>query len=162
MKAEGTTTSADPESVAAPTVPPAIDTAELVSATEHGGDQETLIEGSTHSREDTLHSGGPSDSQVVASNSQPSEGQHTPESLKEAGDLKKKPAAPTGKPEDKTENFVGKLSNLVTTDTGNIVDARDFIIVILQVPVQLILCVSYLYTILGWRYPSHMLISCKI
>ncbi|TFK76754.1 P-loop containing nucleoside triphosphate hydrolase protein [Pluteus cervinus] len=129
VKAEGST-SANTELVVTPTLPPTADT----PVTEHGGDQETLIEGSSHSREETLHGGGAGDSQAIASSSQSSRGQDTPKQALKG----------------KTENFVGKLNNLVTTDTGNVVDARDFLIVVLQVPIQVTLCILFLYTILGW------------
>lgn len=48
-------------------------------------------------------------------------------------------------------NFAGRLYNLVTTDFSNIEGARDFLIVMLQVPVQITLCIWFLYAILGWR-----------
>lgn len=64
-------------------------------------------------------------------------------------------------------NLVGKINNLVTTDLGNIVEARDFlsfgerdysnylrlalIAVVIYIPLQVILCMWFLYAILGWR-----------
>ncbi|KAF8956519.1 multidrug resistance-associated ABC transporter [Flammula alnicola] len=47
-------------------------------------------------------------------------------------------------------NLVGKINNLVTTDLGNIVDARDFLLLILSVPLQICLCTAFLYQMLGW------------
>ncbi|KIO02467.1 hypothetical protein M404DRAFT_9898 [Pisolithus tinctorius Marx 270] len=49
-----------------------------------------------------------------------------------------------------TENFVGKISNLITTDLGNITDGRDFLLVFPYVPLQLVLCTWFLYRILDW------------
>ncbi|KAJ7785936.1 hypothetical protein B0H16DRAFT_1681200 [Mycena metata] len=59
------------------------------------------------------------------------------------------------KPEEPAEstnasNLVGKITNLVTTDLGNIVDSRDFLFVLLLIPLEVILCVIFLYNVLGW------------
>ncbi|TFK76755.1 P-loop containing nucleoside triphosphate hydrolase protein [Pluteus cervinus] len=149
VKAEGTT-SAQAEPVAAPIVPVVQAASESITVTEHGANQETLIEGSLHSRDETLHAGA-SDTQRAASSSQSTTGETTPKQAQKAGeDRRKQPAAASGQPEDKSENFVGRLNNLVTTDMGNITDAQDFLIVVLQVPVQLTLCILFLYMILGW------------
>lgn len=50
-------------------------------------------------------------------------------------------------------NLVGRINNLVTTDLGNIVDARSsFLYLLIFVPLQMTLCMVFLYNILGWRY----------
>ncbi|KAK0208414.1 hypothetical protein DFS33DRAFT_1411920 [Desarmillaria ectypa] len=49
-----------------------------------------------------------------------------------------------------TNNLVGKINNLVTTDLGNITDARDFLLIGVYVPVQIMLCICFLYIVLGW------------
>lgn len=49
-------------------------------------------------------------------------------------------------------NLVGKLNNLVSTDLSNITDARDFIFLLIYVPLQVVLGITFLYVILGWRY----------
>ncbi|KAJ7919040.1 P-loop containing nucleoside triphosphate hydrolase protein [Mycena leptocephala] len=54
------------------------------------------------------------------------------------------------KPTAASENLVGKITNLVTTDLGNIVDSRDFLFLFLLIPLEIILCVIFLYMILGW------------
>ncbi|KAJ7785923.1 hypothetical protein B0H16DRAFT_1657372 [Mycena metata] len=59
------------------------------------------------------------------------------------------------KPEEPAEspnasNLVGKITNLVTTDLGNIVDSRDFLFILLLIPLEIILCVVFLYNVLGW------------
>ncbi|KAJ3799615.1 hypothetical protein GGU11DRAFT_858145 [Lentinula aff. detonsa] len=51
---------------------------------------------------------------------------------------------------DSSKNLVGKLNNLVSTDLQNIVDAKDFIRIYALVPIQVVLCVWFLYNILGW------------
>ncbi|KZT18101.1 hypothetical protein NEOLEDRAFT_1152799 [Neolentinus lepideus HHB14362 ss-1] len=50
----------------------------------------------------------------------------------------------------KASNLVGKINNLVTTDLGNLVDGRDFLFVALYGPLQVILCMAFLYFLLGW------------
>ncbi|KAJ7275443.1 hypothetical protein B0H12DRAFT_1199529 [Mycena haematopus] len=57
--------------------------------------------------------------------------------------------------EDPTEsgdasNLVGKITNLVTTDLGNITDSRDFLIFLLLIPLEISLCIVFLYQVLGW------------
>jgi hypothetical protein len=55
--------------------------------------------------------------------------------------------------ESKTEkgsNLVGKIINLVSTDLNNIVDGRDFPMLFISLPLQVTLCIVFLYKILGW------------
>ncbi|KAJ7102323.1 hypothetical protein B0H15DRAFT_943257 [Mycena belliarum] len=47
-------------------------------------------------------------------------------------------------------NLVGKITNLVTTDLENIVDSRDFLFIFLLIPLEISLCVVFLYAVLGW------------
>ncbi|KAH7883936.1 hypothetical protein F5I97DRAFT_2075294 [Phlebopus sp. FC_14] len=61
------------------------------------------------------------------------------------------------KPQSSADNLVGKINNLVTTDLGNITDGRDFLFkqalilpLVPYVPLQVGLCVWFLYSILGW------------
>ncbi|KAH9475153.1 ATP-binding cassette transporter abc4 [Psilocybe cubensis] len=49
-----------------------------------------------------------------------------------------------------SDNLVGKINNLVTTDLGNITNARDFLMIILYIPVQITFCMIFLYQVLGW------------
>lgn len=51
-----------------------------------------------------------------------------------------------------TGNLVGRLNNLVTTDLGNITGARDVLYIVVYIPMQITLCMLFLYLILGWRY----------
>ncbi|OJA20724.1 hypothetical protein AZE42_08493, partial [Rhizopogon vesiculosus] len=48
------------------------------------------------------------------------------------------------------DNLMGKINNLVTTDLSNITDGRDFLLAVLNIPVQIIACIILLYQILGW------------
>ncbi|KAF9475019.1 multidrug resistance-associated ABC transporter [Pholiota conissans] len=50
----------------------------------------------------------------------------------------------------KNDNLIGKINNMVTTDLTNIVDSRDFLTLVLFVPLQITLCITFLYQILGW------------
>ncbi|KAG8972657.1 hypothetical protein FRC05_009668 [Tulasnella sp. 425] len=50
----------------------------------------------------------------------------------------------------KDKNLVGKITNLISTDLGNIVEARDFLFVIWYAPLQIGLSIWFLYRILGW------------
>ncbi|EJD51853.1 ATP-binding cassette transporter [Auricularia subglabra TFB-10046 SS5] len=54
------------------------------------------------------------------------------------------------KKNEKSENLVGKINNLVTTDVSNITEARDFLFLVLYCPLQIIICVWFLYVVLGW------------
>jgi hypothetical protein len=49
-------------------------------------------------------------------------------------------------------NLVGRINNLVATDLGNIIDARDLMFVLVYIPLSIVLCVVFLYIVLGWRY----------
>ncbi|KAG9028739.1 hypothetical protein FS837_003797, partial [Tulasnella sp. UAMH 9824] len=50
----------------------------------------------------------------------------------------------------KDKNLVGKITNMVSVDLGNIVEARDFLFVIWYVPLQIALSTWFLHKILGW------------
>jgi hypothetical protein len=50
------------------------------------------------------------------------------------------------------ENLVGRINNLVTTDLANIVEARDFLLAAVFIPLQITLCIVFLYAVLGWRW----------
>ncbi|KAF8213507.1 P-loop containing nucleoside triphosphate hydrolase protein [Mycena galopus ATCC 62051] len=42
------------------------------------------------------------------------------------------------------------ISSQVTTDLGNITDGRDFLLLLLYIPLQIALCAVFLYKVLGW------------
>jgi hypothetical protein len=70
--------------------------------------------------------------------------------------------------EEKEENLIGRINTLVTVDLDNIIAAKDFLIIGkswkvlisptltisqgLQVPLELVLAIIFLYAVLGWRY----------
>ncbi|KDR83050.1 hypothetical protein GALMADRAFT_866663 [Galerina marginata CBS 339.88] len=62
----------------------------------------------------------------------------------------KTPAAKKATADRKDANLIGKINNLVTTDLGNITDARDFLLLVLSVPLQICGCIFFLYQVLGW------------
>ncbi|OCH83833.1 P-loop containing nucleoside triphosphate hydrolase protein [Obba rivulosa] len=59
-----------------------------------------------------------------------------------------KPTSPP--PGEKSKNLVGKLNNLVTVDIDKITNAREFVMILVMVPLQTGLSAWFLYTILGW------------
>ena len=93
---------------------------------------------SGHSPVETEVTGGAST--TLASEATPSEADKA--SIK--GEEKK----PAG---EKGGNLVGKINNLVSTDLNNIIDGRDFLMIVVACPIQVTLCILFLYTILGWR-----------
>lgn len=53
------------------------------------------------------------------------------------------------KKDAKQENLVGKINNFISTDLGNITDARDLLFMVWYCPLQIAICVWFLYSILG-------------
>ncbi|KAI9444465.1 P-loop containing nucleoside triphosphate hydrolase protein [Lactarius indigo] len=49
-----------------------------------------------------------------------------------------------------SSNLVGKMNNLVSTDLENIVEGRDILLLVLYFPLQVVICIWFLYNILGW------------
>ncbi|KAH8990840.1 hypothetical protein EDB92DRAFT_1935217 [Lactarius akahatsu] len=58
--------------------------------------------------------------------------------------------ASDGSKADGSRILVGKMNNLVTSDLDILVDGKDILMLILYLPLQVILCVWFLYSILGW------------
>ncbi|KAF8803433.1 multidrug resistance-associated ABC transporter [Phlegmacium glaucopus] len=50
----------------------------------------------------------------------------------------------------KRDNLIGRINTLVTVDLDNVGAAKDFLMVGLQVPLELCLAVIFLYVVLGW------------
>lgn len=93
----------------------------------------------------TLHSTSPTDTTESTMHSSSSSVSSTQAKVKK--DKKTKEDDP---PQSDASNLVGKINNLVTTDLDNIVDGRDFLFVVLYIPVQISLCIVFLYLLLGW------------
>ncbi|KAE9402019.1 P-loop containing nucleoside triphosphate hydrolase protein [Gymnopus androsaceus JB14] len=49
-----------------------------------------------------------------------------------------------------TKNLTGKLNNLITSDVENITNGADALRLVVVVPLQVTLCIVFLYNILGW------------
>ncbi|KAI0248983.1 hypothetical protein BJV78DRAFT_1276336 [Lactifluus subvellereus] len=78
----------------------------------------------------------------------------TPSSSIKGKQREEYPAPPSndsdGEEPGKSSNLVGKMNNLVSTDLENLVDGRDFLLLGLYLPLQVALCIWFLYDILGW------------
>lgn len=49
-------------------------------------------------------------------------------------------------------DLIGKINNLMSTDLHNITEGRDFLVLVLYAPLQFLVCVGFLYKVLGWRW----------
>ncbi|KAK0192579.1 hypothetical protein F5146DRAFT_1040547 [Armillaria mellea] len=110
---------------------------------------------SSDDSEVTLHSSSPTEAEGDHSREETLQG--TTSSIKSADDTTGSPSKPAkdsdssaAEVDARAKNLVGRINNLVTTDLSNIVDSRDFMRLLVFVPLQLILCVVFLYVILGW------------
>ncbi|KAH9922615.1 uncharacterized protein B0H18DRAFT_1120791 [Fomitopsis serialis] len=52
--------------------------------------------------------------------------------------------------EKKGKNVVGKINNLISSDLASIGMGREFLVLLVKLPVEIICCVWFLYAILGW------------
>lgn len=135
-------------SPASPQIPSGASTPSPLDSTAH------LVEGSSDT-DVTLHSHSPPETEIDHSRDETLP--ESPSSIKSTDDITESPAKPskessstTAKDDAEAKNLVGKINNLVTTDLANIADSRDFIRLLVFVPLQLIFCVVFLYVILGW------------
>ncbi|KAF8830087.1 hypothetical protein HHX47_DHR2000412 [Lentinula edodes] len=129
------------------------------SPTSESQDEESGAHESSASDDETLHSTARSRDDTLRSSST-SGGQSHAGSLKGipavkgatpvTGVLSTARSTPSKDLSDSSKNLVGKLNNLVSTDLQNIVDAKDFIRIFALVPIQVTLCIWFLYNILGW------------
>ncbi|PBK89786.1 P-loop containing nucleoside triphosphate hydrolase protein [Armillaria gallica] len=115
----------------------------------------SLVAKNSNDSEVTLHSSSPTETEDDHSREETLQG--TPPSIKSTDDPTDSPSKPgkdsassTAEGDARAKNLVGKINNLVTTDLSNIADSRDFMRLLVYVPLQLILCVVFLYVILGW------------
>lgn len=68
---------------------------------------------------------------------------------KSTGDDKRPPSKKKGSAKSKSPS--GRINNLVTTDLSNIAELRNWIQLFFKSPLEVVLCVVFLYNILGWR-----------
>ncbi|KAF9270593.1 P-loop containing nucleoside triphosphate hydrolase protein [Marasmius fiardii PR-910] len=54
------------------------------------------------------------------------------------------------KPTYESLNLIGKINNLVSTDLDNFGETRDFLLLVLYVPLQIVIGIGFLYYLLGW------------
>ncbi|KAJ7071475.1 hypothetical protein C8F01DRAFT_1317450 [Mycena amicta] len=101
---------------------------ETPSPNEDGSGDETATDADAVSRDETLQASSAS----IKSTS----------SVKKGKGKEEEAEAESGK-----ENLI---TNLVTTDLTNITESRDFLFVTLLIPLELTLCVVFLYNVLGW------------
>ncbi|KAK7058408.1 hypothetical protein VNI00_002042 [Paramarasmius palmivorus] len=121
-----------PDSTPGASIPATPDTASSLNEEDsEGSETSTAVAG--HSRSETLQGSTTSTSS-------------TAKHKKKTEVKKEKETEPTSD----ASNLVGKINNLVTTDLDNIVDARDFLWVLVYVPAQITLCMVFLYIVLGW------------
>ncbi|KIJ62235.1 hypothetical protein HYDPIDRAFT_176581 [Hydnomerulius pinastri MD-312] len=99
----------------------------------------TVVEGSRESSVDDVQS---SSASTTASS--------TAKGKQKAKDKTDGADAQAKKPQSSADNLIGKINNLVTTDLNTITDGRDFLMVFPYVPLQIGLCIWFLYNILGW------------
>ena len=153
MKAEANeeTETSSPSTLASGAVTPATE----ISA---GADGETIVEEETPATYPTTattasSSGSASPQPSTSSNKPLSTPQVDNSKAKKDGKKDSIPAmatAATKEEKKKTQNTVGKVTNLISTDMTNILEGRDFLIPMIHCPLQVIICVSFLYGILGY------------
>ncbi|TFK36798.1 hypothetical protein BDQ12DRAFT_699326 [Crucibulum laeve] len=100
------------------------------------------------SEDGTLHSQGATDASIGHSQEETLQGSSS--SIKSSSSKGDKGAKQDEADQSSASNLIGRINNLVTTDLGNIVDSRDFLFVLLYIPLQITLCIIFLYIILGW------------
>ncbi|KAJ7700269.1 hypothetical protein B0H16DRAFT_1642910 [Mycena metata] len=103
----------------------------------------------------TLGSGAESTAEPATPENGESEGttvQASTSSAKSGTTTVTQPSKPTKDESKKSDgkSLVGKINNLVTTDLENITDSRDFVILIVFIPLQITLGIWFLYVLLGW------------
>ncbi|KAF8610641.1 hypothetical protein BDV93DRAFT_484022 [Ceratobasidium sp. AG-I] len=117
------------------TTAPSADTPSVIGDTESGSGLASGAEGSTtHTAE------GSGEQTLVASTI--SKGKGKDEATDEAEE--------EGETKTQSSNLVGKINNLMSTDLGNMVEGREFLIIFIYAPVQIIGSIIFLYQILGW------------
>ncbi|KAF8885698.1 multidrug resistance-associated ABC transporter [Gymnopilus junonius] len=105
----------------------------------------------------TARAGSPDNRSIADSSTQEGEAQSvqtetTGTSLKGKGkaDPSQAVAALPEADSQKKDNLIGKMNTLVAVDLDNIIGAKDFLMVVVQVPLELILAMIFLYEVLGW------------
>ncbi|CCM01503.1 uncharacterized protein FIBRA_03559 [Fibroporia radiculosa] len=137
MKAETQNT---PGNSVASTAVPTPDNASIAE----GSESQITHESPTSSEDETMQAS------TVSVDSSSVKGKQKSKAASVSGDSKKSADDSPAVSGPKGENLIGKINNLVTTDLDNIIGGRDFLFFVVQVPLQLGLCVWFLYHLLGW------------
>jgi len=66
--------------------------------------------------------------------------------------VKAEPSPSTKEEGTKSTHLVGKMTNLVTADLNDLIDGRDFPLILVYFPMHVVGCAWFLYKILGWRF----------
>jgi hypothetical protein len=83
--------------------------------------------------------------------------EETQSDIKSSEDKKTADPSPASTPSSKSDsshrassNLVGKITNLITTDLGNIIEGRHFLLLAVSSPLQIGFCIWFLWEVLGW------------
>lgn len=163
MKEEGPARTGD--TTATPSAAPSTATTPKVQTTELPllEDGEATAEGSTNtspSREGSETVGAPSEVAQSTTDIKGKAPESTPSPSTEATTPVPAPApAPTSTSTSSPDaNLVGRINNLISTDLDNISDSRDFMFLVIYSPLQIVLCIWFLYTFLQWSALVGMLV----
>ncbi|TFY70118.1 hypothetical protein EVJ58_g61 [Rhodofomes roseus] len=138
-----------PDSPASSTVTTAVGTPDNASIAEtEGVPSQSPTEGENHSPAGSEDETVRASTISVTSTSTTAKGKRKSKALSQAGEGKTE--GPKKSEEAKGGNLVGKINNLVTTDLDNLINGRDFLFIVIEIPLQLSLCIWFLYSILGW------------
>ncbi|THH11785.1 hypothetical protein EW145_g436 [Phellinidium pouzarii] len=146
MKAQ---TSSDKTASATSTSVPTPDTASI-----NLPDANTELEGTTANSSEVAGANATSDETLLPSspsmdsNASKGKGRNAPSISGKSTSSKVGTDSPTSSGD--SDNLVGKLNNLITTDLQNIVDGRDFVMLLVQCPLLIAIGIWFLYVILGW------------
>ncbi|KAJ3564413.1 hypothetical protein NP233_g8310 [Leucocoprinus birnbaumii] len=121
-------------------------TATVVEAFDENAQSEVSDNGTEHSRDATAVSTQTTSAETVLASS--SSVKSTSSKRSQQGQNIKPEGPPAGT--SNASNLVGRINNLVTTDLGNITDARNLTFVVVYIPLQITLCMVFLYILLGW------------
>jgi hypothetical protein len=110
----------------------------------------------TEQRIGAINEGGVTDGTLQGSTSGNSSSTQTQSTQKDASpstSTSPASATPAEKPAASSSstpsNLVGRINNFISTDLGNITEGRDFLFVIWYCPLQVAICIWFLYSILG-------------
>ena len=131
--------------------PPGVPASTTNSSSAQTPDTASVADSETQTEGTTLVNGNGDQHSVKSTSSKGKAKSVTPSQSEDAS----KPESRSG-----TDNLVGKLNNLVTTDLSNITEGRDFLLLVVQGPLLVGFGIYFLYNILGWKWAISY-ISCS-